>query len=183
MLFVKSILLGCAFGLLYDALRITRIAVPTAKWVIFIEDVLFFLTCAVVAFFFLMRTIDGQVRFFIFIGAILGIVLYFHSVSILVMGVSEAVIRIIKAALRVFYRWLLFPIWQLFYNIVVLFMRPARFLGSQFKKTVQRCKYSLKVKREVLYNQLRSIASGKAMQKREKKQRTSRANVKERVTK
>ena len=183
MLFLKSILLGGAFGLLYDGLRITRIALPTAKWVVFAQDVLFFLVCAVAAFFFLMRTIDGQVRFFIFIGATLGAVLYFQTLSIPVMGVSGAVIRAIKAVLRVICHWILFPIWRIFYNIVVLLLRPARFFGLKLKKTAQRCKYSLKIKHIVLYNQLKRNVSGKMAKKQDKRRRKLKANVKKRVQK
>ena len=182
-LFLKSILLGCVFGLLYDALRITRIAVPTAKWVVFAEDVLFFKICAVATFFFLMRTIDGQVRFFIFIGVLLGMLLNFHTLSILVMGVSSAVIRAVKAILRAIYRWILFPIWRIFYNIVLLVLRPVRFLGHSLKKTAQRCKYSLKTKHIVLYNQLKRRVYGKVAKRQDKRQRKSKADVKKRTQK
>ena len=177
MIFFQSLLLGGAFGLLFDAFRITRVAIPSPGWVVFIEDILFFLICAVSTFFFLMRAIDGQLRFFILFGAVLGMVIYFYSLSILVMGLSGAIIRAVKAVMRWVFRWVLFPIWRLFYNIVVLFMRPARFLGNQFKKTAQRCKYVLKVRRKILYNQLKSAFWGKAAKKRAKKQRKKKPDV------
>jgi len=181
MIFLQSLFLGGAFGLLYDAFRITRIAIPVPRWIVFIEDVLFFLACAVSTFFFLMRVIDGQLRFFIFIGTILGMVIYFYSLSILIMGLSGAIIRAVKAVLRAAYRWILFPVWWLFYNIVVLLMRPARFLGNRFKKTAQRCKYVLKVRHKILYNQLKSSLLGKVAKKRTKKQRTTKPDVNEHV--
>ena len=181
-LFMQSILLGGAFGLLYDAFQITRIAVPTARWVVFIEDVLFFLICAASTFLFMMRAMQGEVRFFILLGGAIGMVLYFYSLSILIMGISEAIIRVIKAILRLIYRWILFPTWKLFYNIVLFIIRPARFLGLQIKKTIQRCKFSLKVRRKVLYNQLRSTFSVKAEEKktasRAQKKRKPKANGK-----
>lgn len=184
MLFFQSILLGGAFGLLYDALRITRIAIPTARWVVFIEDVFFFFTCAVSTFFFIMRTIDGQVRLFVLIGAALGMILYFHSLSLLVMGISQAIIGVIKAILRLIFRWILFPIWRLFYGIVRLIIRPFRFLGAAAKKTIQRCKLSLKVRHKVLYNQLRSklakIGNSGQPEKPEKRKRKFRTHAKKR---
>ena len=184
--FLEAILLGFSFGLLYDALRITRVALPTPGWVLFLEDVFFFMVCAVGTFFFLMRAIDGQVRFFILIGEILGLVIYFNSLSILVMGVSQAVIRFIKAVLRFICERILLPIWRLMYNLVVLVMRPVRFLSFQMKKMIQRCKYSLKVRRKVLYNQLRGVIEGKpakrrapkAAQKLDKGKRKKKTNVK-----
>ena len=182
-LFLKSVLLGGAFGLLYDLLRITRIALPTAKWAVFIGDVLFFKVCAAATFLFLMRTIDGQVRFFIFVGVILGLLLYFQTLSIPIMGVSSAVIRAVKAILRAIYRWILFPIWRIFYNITVLILRPARFLGLKLKKTAQRCKYSLKNKHIVLYNQLKRKVIGKMAKRQEDRKRKLKADVKKRAKK
>jgi len=155
-IFLQAILLGFAYGILYDAFRITRIAVPTARWVVFAQDVLFFFICALGAFFFLMRTMDGQVRFFVLLGVILGMVIYFYSLSILIMGISAAIIRVVKVVLRSIYKWVLLPIWRIIYSFVVFIMRPVRFLGARFEKTVQRCKYGLKVRRNVLYNQLSS---------------------------
>ena len=157
MFFLQSVLLGFAFGLAYDCFRIARIAVRTAAWAVFIQDILFFFLCAVSTFFFMLRTIDGQLRFFILMGEALGALLYFLTLSILVMKVSTALINAVKAALRfVFYRIFL-PVWRLLYAIVAIIMRPVRFLSHFIRKNAKRCKYRLKVRRKVLYNQLGSI--------------------------
>ena len=173
-IFLQSVALGFVYGMLYDVFRITRLAVPTARWMVFAQDVLFFFICSVGTFFFLVHTMDGQVRFFVLFGAILGMIIYFYTLSILIMGVSAAIIRVIKAVLRFIYRWILLPIWRITYSFVVFIMRPVRFLGDQFEKTVQRCKYSLKVRRKMLYNQL----SGKLKAKLAKKQKIGRATQK-----
>ena len=178
-IFLQSVVLGFAYGILYDVFRITRIAIPTARWVVFAQDVLYFFICAVSTFFFLLRTMDGQVRFFVLFGAILGMVIYFYSLSILIMGVSAAIIRVVKAVLRWVYRWIMLPIWRIIYSFVVLIMRPVRFLGAQIEKTVQRCKYGLKVRRKVLYNQL----SGKLTAMRVQKQQRRRKRQSERASK
>ena len=154
-IFLQAIVLGFVYGLLYDVFRITRIAIPTAKWVVFAQDVLYFFICAVGTFFFLLRTMDGQVRFFILLGAILGMTIYFYTLSIIIMGVSAAIIRMIRAVLRWVYRWIFLPTWWMIYSFVVFIMRPVRFLGALIEKTVQRCKYGLKVRHKVLYNQMK----------------------------
>jgi len=177
-IFLQAVLLGFVYGILYDAFRITRIAVPTARWVVFTQDILFFFICAVSTFFFLMRTMDGQVRFFVLLGVILGMIIYFYSLSILVMGVSTAIIRAIKAVLRFIYRWVMMPIWRLIYSFVVLIMRPIRFLGARIEKTVQRCKYSLKVRRKMLYNQFSSKLTAKLVRKRGSGQATKKRKSK-----
>lgn len=156
MLFLWAILLGTGFGLLYDGLRITRIAIPPPRWAISVQDAFFFLCCAAITFFFLMRTLDGQLRFFIILGIIIGMTIYFYTLSILIMGVSELIIRLVKALLRFFCRWFLLPIWRACYFTVRLIIYPVRFLALKAKKYCQRLKYSLKTRRQVLYNQIRS---------------------------
>lgn len=167
--FLQAILLGAALGLLYDGFRITRLAVKTPDGVVFAEDVLFFALCAVSTFLFLMRTIDGQLRFFILLGAGLGALLYSLTLSIAVMRVSEAIIRVVKGILRFIFRWLLYPIFRMVYWICLQILRPIRFLGRFFKKSAQRYKYRLKIRRKVLYNQLRSVFARKPGKKRKSK--------------
>ena len=184
-IFLQAILLGFVYGILYDAFRITRLAVPTARWVVFAQDVLFFFICAVGTFFFLMRAMDGQVRFFVLLGAALGMIIYFYSLSILIMSVSAVIIRVIKAVLQFIHRWILLPVWWIIYNFVVFIMRPARFMGAWIEKTVQRCNYGLKVRRKVLYNQLSGKLSRKLAQiqksNRTTKKRKSKPDVKKRT--
>ncbi len=164
--FLQSILLGAAFGLLYDGFRITRIAVPTPRGVVFAEDVLFFMACAILSFFFLMSTLDGQLRLFLFVGIGLGALLYSLTLSVVVMKVSRVIIKMVKAVLNMLMGLIFRPIYRLVYWMCRQLLRPARFLARFSKKTYQRCKYRLKVRRKVLYNQLRSILVPKDVKKR-----------------
>lgn len=173
--FLQSILLGIGFGLLYDLLRVTRLAVPTPSVVVFVEDVLYFLVCAVATFFFLMRTIDGQVRFFLLIGGGLGGLGYFLALSKPVMKVGEKLTDWIKGILWWLFRHLIHPIWRLLRWILRQIIRPLAYLGRFFKKSAQRCKYRLKVRRKVLYNQLKGAAgSGKRKSQPNRKKRKTR---------
>jgi spore cortex biosynthesis protein YabQ len=164
--FLQSILLGAVFGLLYDAFRITRIAVKTPRGVVFAEDVLFFMVCAILSFFFLMSTLDGQLRLFLFVGIGLGALLYSLTLGVVVMKVSQAIIQAIKAVLRFIIRLFFRPVYRLIYWICRQFLRPVRFLADFWKKTYQRCKYRLKVQCKVLYNRLRSMLMSKVFRMR-----------------
>jgi len=154
--FFQSMLLGAVFGLLYDAFRITRIAVRTPRKVVFAEDVLFFVICAILSFFFLMSTLDGKLRLFLFVGIGLGAVLYSLTLGVLVMKVSRTIIRMVKAALRFVVRVFFRPVYRLIYWVSRQILRPLRYLEDICKKTFQRCKYRLKVQGKVLYNRVRS---------------------------
>jgi spore cortex biosynthesis protein YabQ len=152
--FLYACALGAALGLLYDVFRITRIAFPTGKVGVFLEDLLFFFLCAAATFFYLMGAVQGQVRFFLLLGELLGAVLYYFTLGQLVMKISRALIDGIKRMLLFLYRYLVLPIWRFFYAIVRLLLLPVRFLGIKVKKTATIIKFHLKVRRIVLYNQV-----------------------------
>lgn len=158
--FLHACLLGAAMGVFYDVFRILRIAIPTRKGVVFAQDVVFFLLCAVATFLFLLSEIDGVVRVFLFIGELLGAVLYYFTLGQLVMKVSKTIIEVVKAILRFIVRYLLAPIWRLIYTVVAILLRPFQLLGQIMKKSLQRLKFRLKVRRILLYNQLVDKSAG-----------------------
>ena len=150
--FLHACLTGALLGLLYDAFRISRIAIPTHRAVVFAEDILFFLLCAVTTFVFLLRFADGKIRVFLIIGELLGAVLYFCTVGQLIMKVSRLIIEALKTVARFIFKWILLPIWKLFYAIVSFLLIPFRFLFKILKKYVQKLKFRLKIGRTILYN-------------------------------
>lgn len=154
LVFLKAGAVGMLLGLFFDVLRISRLAVWTPRPLLFAEDFLFFAAAAVVTFLFQLQATDGMLRMFLFIGELLGAVLYFSAFSGFVMGFSIRIINVFKAVGRFIYRRMLLPIWKLFYQIAVLLMQPFLFLGRITKKVLQNAKFRLKVYRKVLYNQL-----------------------------
>lgn len=141
-------------GVLYDVFRVCRIAVPTRRGIVFVQDMLFFLLCAIATFLFLLTSTDGVVRVFLMVGEALGWIIYYFTLGQLVMKVSKTIIAAIKAVLRFLLRYLLYPIWLLIYNLISLLMRPIRFFVQIMKKFLQRLKFRLKVERVILYNHL-----------------------------
>jgi spore cortex biosynthesis protein YabQ len=169
--FLQAALLGAALGFFYDAFRITRMAIPTSSLVVFIEDVLFFICAAVCTFFFLMQTIHGQVRFFIFIGEAIGALLYFMAISPTIMKISHTIIKVFKSIVRLIIRWIFLPVLKLIRAVILIILKPVFFIAKFIKKTAQKCNYRLKVRSKVLYNQVLGIFISK---KRKAKRRTRR---------
>jgi spore cortex biosynthesis protein YabQ len=154
--FLWSLGLGAAIGLFYDMFRISRLAFPTAALATGLEDVLFFAVCAAATFLFLLSNAEGKVRIFLLAGQLLGAVLYFATLSHVVVGFSRKIIAALRALIRVLVRLLILPVWRLSYRIVWILLWPFRFLAHLLKKVCQRCKYGLKKWRIVLYNQKKS---------------------------
>lgn len=158
--FLQACLLGAVLALLYDCFRISRIAFRTPAGVLFFEDLLFFIICAVVTFVFMLSTVDGKIRFFILIGELIGGVVYRLTLGYLIMKVSKEIIRGIKCVLRFLFRFFCLPIFRLCYLGVRLLLVPIEILRVLLKKIFQKCRFRLKVGRVLLYNQVINLVEG-----------------------
>ena len=88
--FLQSLLLGAVLGCFYDLFRITRIAFLMPALLVLIEDLLFFLFSSIALFGFLLENNDGQIRWFILLGVVLGWTVYYFTAGSLGQGVSAA---------------------------------------------------------------------------------------------
>jgi spore cortex biosynthesis protein YabQ len=89
--FLYSVLLGAMLSVFYDIFRALRKHIPHHNLVVMLEDILFWLISAAAVFVFIYNTNSGEVRAFVFIGAVLGGVLYFLTISKLVIRLLSAV--------------------------------------------------------------------------------------------
>ena len=150
--FLQAMIVGAAMGILYDLFRISRIAIPTARVVVIVEDILYFSICAVATFLLMMSSLDGQVRIFVLMGQLIGAILYFCTVGRLVMKISRTIINIVRGILRFIFRWILRPIWITCYRIVRILLLPIYFIMKIIRKLCKRLKFRLKMNRTILYN-------------------------------
>ena len=152
MQFLYACLLGVGFGIFYDVFRILRCAFPTGRVIAFAQDVVYFSVCALATFLFLMNFNAGQIRFYIILGEVIGAALYFCTLSLLIMGVSKAIIRIFKKVLGFLYRITLGPVVRLIrWTIGKIRALLHKVFGNR-KKSGANVKYDLKRRLHVLYN-------------------------------
>lgn len=167
LVFFYSCFLGAALGVAYDVIRIFRRAIPHNYAVIGIEDFAFFVLVALQSFRFMIGVLDGRVRCFIVIGEILGWVLYFFTISIVIMGISEQIIRFVKAILRLFGKYILYPIFYVIRKIIGILMIPFVFMGKkaesaakdagrEIKTRAKKLKNPLKRRSKLLYNKVKN---------------------------
>lgn len=83
-----SILLGAVLFLVYDVLRIFRRMVAHGNIWIGVEDFLYWLLCTAAVFVLLYRENDGMVRGFAFGGILIGMLLYYVTLSRLLIRVN-----------------------------------------------------------------------------------------------
>lgn len=100
LLILYAFVFGAAVGLLYDFFRIFRLAFGGKSAAIFIEDMIFWLICAIIAFLFFMRFNGGQVRLYCFPGFAAGACAYFLTISRFFMRFSRFFINKLKKMIK-----------------------------------------------------------------------------------
>ena len=136
----------------YDVFRILRLAFPNGRILIFLEDLLYFAVAAVASFSFIVLANGGLLRAFILIGELLGAILYFFSLSLLIMGAAKQIIRAIHALFRFLFRLTLLPLLRLGKWLAGKMLAAARFCRSRVKISFFTAKNHLKPPAEIVYN-------------------------------
>lgn len=154
---MRQLFLSCGMGFLlgiyYDVYRVARLIMRSGKRAVFFQDVLFFLTSAVITFLFALAVMDGRLRFYLFLGEIIGFFCYYFTLGRLVIRFTGTVTAAIVFVWKTFWHLFFAP----FRLLLRLIRRPARFLSNFLKKTGQKSisifKKGLKRMIPVLYNQ------------------------------
>lgn len=130
LLFLTCIEIGVIMGMFYDLIRIFRKIIPHPNWLIQVEDTLYWVSGALIGFAILYMHNYGQIRFFVFLGMILGGILYLCTFSIIFMKFATWLIDLIKRIVKYVIHILSIPIlWM-----IKLFKIPLRALRRLFKR-------------------------------------------------
>lgn len=150
-MFLLSILVGAVLGVCYDAFRILRLAVQHPSGVVVIEDVLYAVICAVVSFGYLLVMDCGEIRLFVLVGELIGAVLYFCTLSVLLIAVSKQIISAIKWFFTQLYRIFLAPIVRFFKYIFGKITLSYDFFAKRVQNKVKTSQNHLKKPNCLLY--------------------------------
>ena len=96
--------------MLYDVIRVFRKILSHPNWVIQLEDLLYWITCGGFAFVMIYWKNYGQIRGFVFLGILIGTVLYFSTASILFMKITTKVVNWGKKVVNKLIGFVLIPI-------------------------------------------------------------------------
>lgn len=141
-IFLWSIVIGGALALLYDAFRILRRIVKHSKWIVGIEDLIFWMATSIIVFRYIFEANDGSIRSYIFLGICLGALLYTLTLSKLIVNTLTKVIReIIKLTTKVL-------------NII---LKPIRIILSPFIFVNKKAHTGLKKSRKWTIMKLRTL--------------------------
>ena len=124
--FFLFIITGIVIGILFDIFRILRKSFKTADWITYLQDILFWVLAGCVMLFSIFTFNNGEIRSYVFIGIILGIILYMLSISRFFVKFSVAIIKFFKKIIS-------YPIHLIKKLLRKIIVNPALFLCKKSK--------------------------------------------------
>ncbi|MGM9973229.1 MAG: spore cortex biosynthesis protein YabQ [Clostridiaceae bacterium] len=110
-----SFMAGLITGFIFDIYRIIR-GRKVIKYIVFIEDLLFWILCSLVIFVFLLYTQFAVLSVYVYIYIIFGIIFYLWFFSKYFLKAEKKIIDFVWKFLRVFIKFFAYPFKILFYR-------------------------------------------------------------------
>lgn len=140
--FFIFIVVGIIISILFDVFRILRKVFKTPDFITYIEDIIFGVLAGVIIIYSIFKFNNGEIRSYLFVGIILGILFYLFTLSKMFIKFGDKILTFLK-------KILLFPIKKalLFGKNILKFIkknvfRPFSKFISNTKKIIP--KFSIK---------------------------------------
>ena len=136
-LFAATVATGAAAGVFYDFFRVLRRAWRHPRWLVHVQDMLFWLVATVLIFYYMLHRNAGEIRPFMLVGMVTGAVLYFATISRWVVKGTVTVVKFVEKVIRTMVRIILLPL-----RLLLVFVEPhakkAAHKSNQYLRRVQR---------------------------------------------
>ncbi len=132
--FFSCALAGGLLFFVYDLFRLIRRQEPNRSVMIHVQDGLFWALGLFILFFALFYINNGIIRFYEFLGIILGVVLYECILSPWVLRVSDWILRFFSKVFKKFFKILLTPLifmYNIMYRCLCFVLFPLKKLGKR----------------------------------------------------
>lgn len=94
-LFLVFSITGVIIGILFDIFRILRRTIKTSNIITYIEDVLFWILTGLLVLYNIWYFNNGEIRIFMFLGIILGVLIYMSTLSNIIIKVFSKILKTI----------------------------------------------------------------------------------------
>ena len=137
-LFIIFTIDGVLIGILFDLFRILRKSFKTKDYVTYIEDICFWIITGLIFLYSMIKFSDGELRFFMIIGILVGVSIYMITLSRFIIKISVFIINILKNILK---NILYYPI-KFIYNLIKkIIFRPLSIIYIKTTKNIKKiCK-------------------------------------------
>ncbi|WP_058486504.1 spore cortex biosynthesis protein YabQ [Defluviitalea phaphyphila] len=156
-IFFIAVTAGVIIGIFYDLFRIIRKIFPHPNWLIQLEDLIYWITISAFMFFVLFNKNYGEIRGFVLLGALLGNIIYFFTISIVFMKFATWIIYWTKKIIKTILRILFIPIkliLKILYYPYKWISYPFKFLRGKIKIIMNKSKNKVKRKSKQILKEL-----------------------------
>lgn len=112
-----------------------RKTIKTADFVTYIEDILFWILTGVLILYFIFTYNNGEIRFYMFIAILLGILLYISLISKFFIKTNVTIINFIKMAIITIFTIILMP-FKFLLKLIMRIFKPIFSLIRSFKENL-----------------------------------------------
>lgn len=120
---------GIAIGIFFDIFRILRKSFKTPDIITYIEDIIFWIFTGAFFLFVLFKFNNGEIRSYVVIGLLLGIMIYMLTISKYFIKANVAIIKLIKKVI-------IYPI-NLIWNLLKKIFKPFSFMVINIRKILK----------------------------------------------
>ena len=128
--FLLFLIDGLIIGFMFDIFRILRLSFKTSNLLTYIEDLFFWIITGIIIIYTIYIFCDGIIRIYMFLGILIGVLLYILTISKYIVNSSVKAILFIK---KVLFKILKPLIWIKNF-LKKLFIKTSHFLSIKYKK-------------------------------------------------
>ena len=141
-MFLIFIVNGLTIGVLFDIFRILRLSFKTKDFVTYIEDIAFWILTGFIVLYSVFVFNNGEIRFYIFLGIALGVLLYMTIFSSSIIKSSVYIIEFFKKVFGRIFNIFKVPVFKIlkivkniFGRIIKIFKTIKNSIKSKLSKT------------------------------------------------
>lgn len=135
-LFLIFTLNGIIIGILFDVFRILRRTFKTNDIITYLQDLIFWILAGISVLYFIFEFNNGELRMYIFIAIILGLILYMLTFSAYIIKINVAILKFLKTIIIKLFTLILLPFKYLYKLIKKIFLKPISFIFINFRKNI-----------------------------------------------
>lgn len=128
--------IGFVVGFFYDFLRLVRKFIKHSALACNIQDAIYWVLVLVTVFYFTLNYLYGELRFFSILGFFLGMILYFCSISRIVLKILSFIWQLVARFLSILIKIITYPI-KILINILKI---PLSLIMSFYRKADKKTK-------------------------------------------
>ncbi len=103
-LFLIYVVSGVAISIFFDIFRVLRKSIKTSNLITYIEDAVFWIIVGLFLIWEIFTISYGELRSYIFLGLVLGVILYMATVSKYFIKINVKILNIIKKPIYIIYK-------------------------------------------------------------------------------